>query len=199
MSETKHLTIKRRDVLKGAAALAGAVALENSAIAQVLSSTATISVAYFDGTRLVSVEKLAKGDATLEKVLISIESHGKGALHELSAMFDVPVAKGTKQFPYKAWEPSSVKSQFLMPVSARDGIRLSVTQKTAKSTATTPLQLLSNSAKGGKLKEGTYVIAAGNVNWNSYRFEADDINGPLLGAGGRPTSLGYVLLTVERT
>lgn len=195
MSEINQTTVKRRDVLRGAAAIAGAVALESSAIGQVLSSTTTISVAYFDGTRLVPADRLAKGDS-LEQVLLSIEGHGKGALHEIGAIFDVKTSKGLKPYRFKAWEPGSVKSQFSMP--AKSGLKLDVAQKTGKKTATNALPMAANAAKGYKLKEGTYVIAAGNVNWSSYRFEADDANGPVLSANGRPTSLGYVLLTVER-
>ncbi len=197
MSEIKQTTVKRRDVLKGAAAIAGAVALESSAIGQMLSSTTTISVAYIDGTRLVPADRLAKGDSSLEQVLLSVEGHGKGTLHEIGAIFDVTTAKGTKPYRFKAWEPGCVKSQFSMP--AKSGLKLDVAQKTGKKTATSSLPMAPSSAKGYKLKEGTYVIAAGNVNWNSYRYEANDANGPVLSANGRPTSLGYVLLTVERT
>lgn len=199
MSDTQTKSIKRRDVLKGAAALAGAVALENSAVAQVLGSTATISVAYFDGTRLIPADRLPKGDGSLEQVVVSMKGHNKGQLHGIDAQFEVRQAKGSKLYPYKAWEPGSVASEFVMPVSAKNGVRLSVSQRTTKSTATVPLQLQVGTAKGAKLREGTYVIVAGNINWNGYRFEQDDPNGPVLSAGGRPTSLGYVLLDIQRS
>lgn len=199
MSDSLNPNLDRRTFIRGAATAVGATAIAGSGIASNLALTApVISVAYFDGKRLIPIDRMPAADRTLRRVEVTLQGFGKGKMRRITANFPVRTPKGVKPHPFHAWSTGGFTSKFEMPVDSKNGLSLSVAQGTAKAETATALTLGVGSAKGAKLREGMYIIAAGPVNWASYRFEADDVNGPLLAAGGRPTSLQYTVLTIGR-
>lgn len=197
MSDSLNPTLDRRAFIRGTAGVVGAGVLAQSGLAA-LATTGVVSVAYFDGKRLIPADNMSAGDASIQRVTITLDARGKGALRGVNANFPVRVKQSTRKYAFRAWAAGGVRRKFEMPVDAKTGIGFTMTQGSAKAEQKTDLQLSLGRSAGPKLREGTYVIAAGKVNWNSYRFEEEQENGPLLAAGGRPTSLQYVVLTVER-
>jgi len=199
MSDLLNPNLDRRTFVKGAATAVAGTALAGSSVAsQFLNEVPVVSVAYFDGHRLIPVEKILSGDRSLDRLEVTIESKGKGSLRGINVNFPVTAGNGVKPYPFRAWESGGLTRKFEVPVDPKTGVSLTVLQGTPKAETALTFNLGLGTAKGAKLREGTYVVAAGRVNWSNFRFEAEDPNGPVLDAGAKPTNLQYALITIGR-
>ncbi|MEQ1822297.1 MAG: hypothetical protein ABL949_07300 [Fimbriimonadaceae bacterium] len=179
MNNSLNPNLDRRTFLRGATTAIGASAVASSGLAALAPVEAVASVAMIEGDNLIPGEWLTASKVPLERVQITIESRGAGKLTGLTAVFG--------KYPFQAWTAGGGRCRFEMPVG-RDGITLILSQGEVSSKV-----ILSSSGKT-KLREGNYALAAGRVNWKLFRAEA----GKLLGAGGNPTSLQHLIVTVER-
>lgn len=180
MSDNLNPNLDRRAFLKGATTVIGAGALASTGLTALAPAEAVISVAFLDGDNLIPLQWLTSAHAPFERVQITVEAHGKGAITGVTANFG--------KYPFHAWTAGGGSGRFEMPVDCVKGLSFTVFQGDSK------VALLMGNSSGVKLREGKYIIAAGRVNWKLFRAES----GVLLGAGGKPTSLQHVLISVER-
>lgn len=186
MSETLNPTVNRRAFLRGTAVVAGAGVLSSSGLA-FMADAAVVSVAFIEGDRLIPANWLASEPA-FDRAELTIEAIGEGVLRGLTANFPIKSRTGSRSIaPFNAWVASGGRARFEMPVG-RNGISLTISQ----SAGTTSLPI--GPGNPIKMREGTYVIAAGNVNWRGLRVE----NGQILGAGGAPSTLPHLRLSIAR-
>jgi len=196
MSNSFDPQLHRRDFLR-AAGLLGAATLGGGALASDLftSGDRQVTLAYFDGTTLIPVERIPAGDAQMEAARITVYHHGgSGSIKTLDALFRVPGLKGgLVEAPFTAWvQGGTTRTRFEMPV-VDHGLSLRVNQASSSTS-----YLLHTIGAGPKLVAGTYVLVGGGISLKGYRFEPENIGGPLFLPGGAPVTAQYLVLTFER-
>ena len=210
MTELEPTSRPRREFLRNAAGVAGALALgweaERAEAASQQSegqAEPTLAVAYWDGTRLIDAKHLASGEAALihSGVRLRVNSHAGGeALRALNAYY---LTEGNAHVPYHAWKQSALghtSARFTMPVTGGDGILLSARHD---STETFGRLHTDGSLGQPKLRAGLYVLAVGLTNWAGCHFDpqALAIGAPPLTcrtlSGFVPARFGYRVLSVE--
>lgn len=193
MSDNLNPNLDRRTFLRGATTVIGASALAQSGLVSAVATEGVISVAFVDGERLIPAQWLVKSSVPMEKVEIKVTGRGKGELTSLKANFLVRFQTTARRYPFFAWVAGGGRGHFEMPVDKKTGLNFTLSQGKGKSEATTELQLGSTTG-GFVLREGTYLIAAGKVDWKGLRMES----GAIVGAGGQPVNLQYVRLSIAR-
>jgi hypothetical protein len=203
----------RREFLRGAAVLAGSLALgwKSPAEAATKAHTTGASLAFWDGRRIVRASRIQASADSLNgrgaRVIIHGHSVPAGqascAIRGINAHFTAEQENSTISVPFHAWSASyhtSHKAAFTMPVDADRGLLFSVEH--AGKTAAEERFTLSASGNTGDtaLRPGTYIVAAGQPNWAGCRLIEDDGRQTLvrtaLGAA-RPADFEYVLITVS--
>ena len=204
MTDTETYRMPRREFLCGTAAVLGAAALGlEAAPTSAAPAEASLSVAYWTGTRLVDARTLPAGDTSLDRVRLTIHGHSGGdALRAISAYFPLSGEPDAAFTPFHAWAASkhvAPDSRFLMPVSPHDGLLLS-----AHGVTEAFCRLRTDTAAGQpKLHSGHYVLALGSPTGPGCRFDPDAMRlpaGPLTRRtlnGFAPVRFGYRVLTVE--
>lgn len=207
------LTMGRRDFLRGAAVLAGSLALgwKSKAEAAADSHAAGASLVFWNGTRIAHPARIAASADTLIRTGARVTIHG----HVVPAGQTSPLLRGIKahysvehensriSVPFYAWNASchtNQKTAFTMPVEADQGLCLSV-EHAAKDVPEEHFFLAAARNSGSaSLRPGTYVVAAGRPNWIGCRLIEEDGHPKLvrtaLGAT-RPVDFEYVLITVS--
>ncbi len=171
MSNSKESSIPRRDVLRGAMGVVGASVLGVPAAAfgqGIGTSKKPVSVAFWDGIVLVSADKLSSGDVSLENVRISLSGHG--AVSSIQAIDAMMPVQGASPIAFHAWTAPPAggsRSTFMSPVDSKGMVTLSV-QLSSKVSVAARLSVGKDAAF--KLREGIYVLAAGDVNWGQFNF-----------------------------
>jgi len=208
--------IHRRQFLLGAAGILGALAAADNLIsadaetrqpgASIPPGSTGLSIAHFDGSRLRTADRLEAGNAaflgtTAKLTIAGFERRGK-SLTAIDLHYRVPTASGKNWIPHLAWTRTTkpISSVARVPVT-EEGIRFSVHHHGIEQLCT-----LTTGDKLGavKLKQGTYVIAAGNPMWGLYYFEPSNTSfgpGRLLKrspSGLNPVTFDYVTIHVEQ-
>jgi hypothetical protein len=182
MPHSLDRTIPRRTFLRGAAGLLGATALgiPSSALSAPMAFVAsdlTFAVMYWNGSAFVPAQDLSSGDQSLGSVQVTL--HGFGTQGEIRWIDLVPLVrtpKGTQESAFYAWTapPNGLaKTRCTMPVDLIAGLHLStrVVVDTAVEDILTPFTI--SSAKGPKLREGSYVLCAAKVSWKGLELRPD--------------------------
>lgn len=196
----------RRQFLKGAVGALGASALGLGPVAALakMAPTKIVTLAYWDGTRFVLANRLASGDATLTSARLTLRGFNNdgGVIKAIDAYFVVP--NGTKpaiHAPFSAWVSpprGAPKVRFVQSVDPTLGILLKLQLSDATGSTASTTNLISGTAAGNKLKEGTYVLVSGAVDMNQFTLDLSNSSAPLsrrLGTGAVPQ---YIVIDVER-
>ena len=206
MTELEPNSFPRREFLRGALGVAGAVALglETSyAQAEAPQATSMLSVAYWNGTRLIDARYLVSGDAALNRAgaRLRVTGHAGGeALRAIHAHYPVAMNGAETHAPYHAWTRNAqgnVGTRFTLPVTPNAGVLLSALHDDHE----TFVRLRTDKTVGQpKLKTGLYVLALGQTDWNGCHLDLDAPGGPLSRrtlSGFVPVKFGYRLISVE--
>lgn len=210
MKKDQFPVIARRDLFRGTATLLGGAALglaphlvfgqglkPSPAPSVPVAPSQPTSVGFWDGQKFVSADSLAVGDVTLEHVRLTVSSGSGGGLKAIEANALVPTGKAIQKAPFTLWTAppnGAAKTSSVVPTSVGEGLSLNTFAGTTKQVLT----LRTDSAAGPKLREGTYVIAQGRVDWSSLSLNAA---GELVSGGvtGRPVTSPHVLIAVQRS
>lgn len=212
MQNPENNQFPRRAFLKRATAAVGATILTVGPVSSVASAMGRSpivegapSMGYWNGTSFVAASDLPFGDLGLTSVALTIQCFGPlGDLVTLDANALVPVGKSVIQkAPFQAWVagPSGSKEvRFVMTTDTVQGLSLTAHTRVHKgSVQPVELRLIHGTEEGMKLREGIYVLTAATMNWNSYTYDAENLDAPLTGPAGPVTSLQYLVLTVSHT
>jgi hypothetical protein len=218
MSKKQKSLIERRQFLIGAAGLVGSVAVAHSATAASTSfanagtndkpqKDALLSIAYFDGSRLQSADRMANGDSamvgSMAKLRISGSDRRGGSLNAVDVHYLVATDAGNGYVAHLAWTRASGRAHSTsvrIPVSDQ-GIKFSLHHNGTEMTCT-----LTSSAENGtvKLREGTYIIVAGSPSWALLCYEPSSKTnepGRLLRrspSGFSPARVDYITIEVQQ-
>jgi hypothetical protein len=210
MKTDQFPVIARRDLFRGTASLLGGAALglaptfglaqgvkAGPAPSAPVAPTQPMSIGYWDGVRFVAAESVAAGDVTLEHVRLTVTSSQGGGLRAIEANGLVPTGKSIQKVPFTLWAApptGATKTSAVVPTSVGEGLSLNAFIGSGKQVLT----LRTDRSAGPKLREGTYVIAQGRVDWASLSLNA---RGELVsgGAAGRPVASPHVLIAVQRS
>jgi len=203
MKDIGSVNLGRRDLLKGALAIAGAAlfGIETPAAADTSSTT---SISYWNGVTFVNPVTLAPEaylDATGAHFTVGghfLPGDTSGTLAALTAYCSVAGASGSSEIPFYAWankQSSTHAGKFFLSVSAQSGLVFSVGIGNASGTQEYYYLTTNSSVSGPKLRKGTYVIAVGSPLWAGYALH----DGCIVNRGtGRPdSSFEYILLSVS--
>lgn len=164
-----------------------------SRVAEALAPSPAVSIAFWDGTRLIPSGSLKAGDPTLTRVLLKFSTNGRpGAIRSFLARFQVG-ANASRQSSFRFWVATGAPAaRFEMPV--RDSGDLGFT--TEQDLGPAPFRLITGTGANGKLREGTYVIVPGIVDWKTFEYRPGE---PIrLWNLGKPNSTQVFFLEVER-
>jgi len=191
MTDRLNPKMRRRDFLRGSATLVGASVVGAGAEA-LAPAKVTLAVAYVDGQRLVSADRLSSADQGLRAVTVTVTVYDQRAsLKAIDAIFPVKAGRDVRPTPYFAYTAGGVrKVRFTMPVE--DGLEFAVRLPNGAA----PLRLVT-SGVGRKLREGTYVIAEGSPVWGATRVDRTDDEHPLRTGDGSPVPFSFALIDVE--
>lgn len=202
----------RRDFLRGAAVLAGSLALGwKSAEATADSHAAGASLVFWNGTRIAHPARIAPAADALIRTGARVTIHGHAIpagqmsplLRGINAHYSVEHENSRISVPFYAWNASchtNQKTAFTMPVEADQGLRLSVEYAANGGSEEHFFLSAAQSSGSTSLCPGTYVVAPGQPSWIGCR---------LIEENGRPklvrTALGatrsvdfeYILITVS--
>lgn len=211
MTDTRDDLLPRREFLRRSACLVGATAValntRNGLAATPQSgntATPALSLAFWDGTRLIPADRLPAGDPVLCRtgahlVVRAMPAPGVRRLTALDAHYLISLDGSDTHVPYHVWAANPhgpAHAVFTMPVAPDGTVRLSARhdgEETGLSLTTGP------SPDTPKLRAGHYVLAPGVANWGAYQFQAEaDL--PLVRrtlSGFAPASLEYLVLSIS--
>jgi hypothetical protein len=210
MTDTRDDLLPRREFLRRSARLVSATAAALNAHASLAATpqsdtttTPALSLAFWDGARLIPADRLPSGDATLGRngvrLVVRAMRIDARRLTALDAHYFVSLDGSDAHFPYHAWAANPhgpAHAAFTMPVAPDGTVRLSAHHAGEE----TRLPLTTGTLLDApKLRAGCYVLALGVSNWGAYQFRADaDL--PLVRrtlSGFVPASLEYLVLSVS--
>ncbi|HEY3332107.1 MAG TPA: twin-arginine translocation signal domain-containing protein [Capsulimonadaceae bacterium] len=195
------LNASRRQFLKEAACIAGAVSIagmaSESEAATVLSAK-SLSMGFVNGDSVTELcEHTPCGDliSTAANVMIAGRPHGYSHLRAVNALFPIDIDGAHKLIPYFAWSATGQSASFVMPFHPAHGLQLTVAaQNHSLCRLDTPAQ------SGNKLRAGTHIVAlAHDVLWPALHF--DNQSQTLLRrtiSGFKPVRFDYIVVTVAR-
>jgi hypothetical protein len=203
----------RRDFLRGAAVLAGSLALgwKSTAEAMACDRSAGASLVFWNGSRIAHPARIAASADALIRTGARVTIHGHAVpagqtsslLRGINAHYSVEHENSKISVPFYAWTASchtNQKTAFTMPIEADHGLRLSVEH--AAKDAPEEHFFLSAARRPGSasLRPGTYVLAVGQPNWVGCHLIEEDGRRKLvrtaLGAT-QPVDFEYVLITIS--
>ena len=207
MSDTQS-KLPRREFLRGAVGVVGASVLgARTAFAGGPASVGPnpqpgtgLSIAYWDGTSLTPAEKLAYGDSSLSNIEFTVRGYGDGsAILGLDTIFTV----SGSPLPFPTWTapPQGVnKVAILVPLDPVKGLHLTSHVAGQSGSASIDTFFSFGGDRNPKLREGSYVVVAGAIDWNAYHFDPTNEQSPLspVYTGKLAPMPPYLVLTVER-
>lgn len=228
MNTDRLVPIDRRNFLKSAAVLAGAVVLDiplqarataaggsGNVIAPAANATpSATTISYWNQKLFVDPGKIVSGDASLLQtgVHVSIHDHfvpagSESILNACIPVFAVPgaAAPGTSNLlPFYAWSATSSphsSSCFFAPVSIIKGLGFSIETIAVYGTLEPYFLSVDSVVNTAKLRVGTYAVAAGSPDWRGYSLVTGKGGSRVLGPGGKsgsPPNFEYLLITITK-
>ena len=208
--------LSRRAFVRGATCLAGVsmLGIATSAEASVKKTDehapgrdgSSLSLAYWDGTRMVDAARLGMGmgDGSLmgSSIRVTVNHHtgSHSTLLGLSALY--PINNGSELAPYHAWAASEYGSSvgvFTMPIGEAAGLSLSIRHKSGGNhTDSDVLRLTAGTdAATPKLMTGTYVIAS-RPELSGCTLKTDESEASIVLHNGAPAKFDCLIVDVQR-
>lgn len=208
MAKLVDSKLPRRSFLTGAASLVGATVMGLPKLARADDGgrgnlkKSPVSIGFWDGSRFVSADRLEAGDATLGSVRLDMRGYGSGSvLGSISVSSWASTSTGNGWAPFLAWQapPQGCgKARFVMPVDTTHGLRISTQEVSGGAASVTDINLIAGTGSGPKIQAGTYVVAVGRVNWDSYHLDTSAAGGPVVAMLGAPALPHYVVVNLTR-
>lgn len=190
----------RREFLRGTAAAAGTALVAPKLLSLGFTGgTASVDVAFWNGSKWQPATKLPSGDPSLSAVQVTVRSQGELAnLARFEASFAVQVDGSMSERRFVAWRPSSATARFTMPVRPEQGLVFVATLSQNGSETQVPVRLGFAKPGGPLLREGIYLIAPELPALNRLEASAHEDGSPELLLDGAPATFGHLLIEIER-